>query len=52
MCLKQARNDRTDDTGSFCVGEMEFLVAESLIGDFEANGVLGLAPTGGKMSII
>lgn len=25
---------------------MEFLLAETVIGDFEANGVLGLAPSG------
>ena len=52
MCLKQLRNMRTDESGSFCVKEQEFLLAKTVIGDFEANGVLGLAPGDNPNSII
>lgn len=52
MCLKQNRNSRTDETGEFCVNDMEFLLAHSVMGGFEANGVVGLAPSGGDNSII
>lgn len=46
MCLRQTRNDRTQFSGGYCLPSMEFLMANSVIGDFEANGVLGLAPSG------
>jgi hypothetical protein len=45
MCLYQVRNDRTWDTGKMCVRNMEFLAAEEVIGEFAANGVVGLAPS-------
>ena len=44
MCLYQVRNDRTWDTGKMCVRQKEFLAAEEVVGDFGANGVVGLAP--------
>jgi len=31
---------------------MPFYAVDSIMGEFEANGVLGLAPSGGKDSII
>ena len=52
VCLKQARNERTDDTGTYCVNDFPFVAADTVIGDFEANGVLGLAPSNSKDSII
>ena len=45
MCLYQVRNERTWDTGKMCVRSMEFIAAEEVIGEFYANGVIGLAPT-------
>jgi hypothetical protein len=44
MCLYQTREERTDDTGVMCVRQMPFLLSESIIGNFEANGVVGLSP--------
>lgn len=36
-----------------CVKNMQFIATEEIIGEFTANGVLGLAPTKqGKQSII
>lgn len=32
--------------------DQEFLLADSIIGDFDANGVVGLAPTGSSLSLI
>lgn len=52
MCLKQMRNIRTDNTGSYCLKEHKFLLANRVFGEFEANGVVGLAPSGGDNSII
>jgi hypothetical protein len=45
MCLIQTLNDRTDDTGRICVSNMPFFVPETTLGEFEAEGVLGLAPS-------
>lgn len=44
MCLYQIRDNRTMDSGRMCANSLEFIIAEDVIGDFEANGVLGLAP--------
>jgi len=44
MCLVQNRNDRRDDTGRLCVRNMPFVSVSGIIGDFEANGIIGLAP--------
>ena len=44
MCLYQTREHRTDQTGFLCVRQMPFLLAKDIIGEFTANGVLGLAP--------
>ena len=52
MCLSQDRNDRTWDTGKMCVRKMEFIAVEEVIGEFAANGVIGLAPSDSKISII
>jgi hypothetical protein len=45
MCLYQVKNNRTWDTGKMCVRQMEFIATEEIIGEFAANGVIGLAPT-------
>ena len=44
MCLYQTRNARTQSTGRMCVRNMPFISANKVIGDFEANGIIGLAP--------
>lgn len=44
ICLAQSRNDRRDDTGRMCVRGMPFLDVTNINGDFNANGVVGLAP--------
>ena len=44
MCLYQIRNDRTLQSGRMCVRNMPFVLTTKIIGDFEANGVIGLAP--------
>ena len=33
------------DFGRMCVNSLNFIVAEEIIGEFDANGVLGLAPS-------
>ena len=45
ICLSQVTNERTWETGKMCVQNMEFVATEEVIGEFTANGVLGLAPT-------
>lgn len=52
MCLYQTREDRTDDTGGLCVRQMTFVLADSIIGTFEANGIFGLAPGSNEQSYI
>lgn len=52
MCLKQMRNMRTETTGTFCLKQHPMLVAYSIVGEFEANGVVGLAPGDGDNSVI
>ena len=44
MCLYQTRNDRTDASGRMCVRGQKFLAVNDIEGDFEANGIIGLAP--------
>lgn len=44
MCLYQTREDRSMDFGRMCVNSLNFIAAEEIIGEFDANGVLGLAP--------
>lgn len=62
MCLKESRNkyknqdaeffDKADDVGNFCVNDFKIVAASSVLGDFQANGVLGFAPTDDDRSII
>lgn len=54
LCLYQIRNDRYFNTGKMCSAEQEFVAISNIIGggDFEANGVLGLAPVAGTMSFV
>ena len=53
MCLSQSRNDRTDDTGKLCVNKsFEFGVVNSVVGEFAANGVVGLAPSHSSQSFV
>ena len=33
------------DYGRMCVSRIKFIAVEEIIGNFEANGILGLAPT-------
>jgi hypothetical protein len=44
MCLVQTRNDRNDNSGRLCVRNMPFISVGGIIGDFNANGIIGLAP--------
>mmetsp|Transcript_9682 Transcript_9682/g.16288 ORF Transcript_9682/g.16288 Transcript_9682/m.16288 type:complete len:146 (-) Transcript_9682:1086-1523(-) len=44
MCLLQQSKARTDATGRICVRSMPFVAVDTIIGDMESNGVLGLAP--------
>jgi len=44
MCLYQTRNARTLGSGRMCVRNMPFASVTKIIGEFEANGVIGLAP--------
>jgi hypothetical protein len=44
MCLVQTRNERTDNSGTLCVRNMPFVSVSGIIGDFNANGIVGLAP--------
>ena len=45
-------NQRTTQTGQFCVSNFEVVVASTEIGEMSSNGVLGLAPSHGDNSII
>ena len=36
--------NRTDSTGRLCVRSMPFVLIDNIIGEFEANGIIGLAP--------
>ena len=45
MCLKQAKKDRTLASGKICVRHQPFLKVNSIIGTFEADGILGLGPS-------
>jgi hypothetical protein len=44
MCLYQTRNTRTLTSGRMCVRNMPFVSVSKIIGEFEYNGVIGLAP--------
>lgn len=44
MCLYQTRNERTLSSGRMCVRNMPFVSVSKIIGEFEYNGVIGLAP--------
>jgi len=44
MCLYQVRNNRADDTGRLCVRNMPFVSVTRIIGNFNPNGIIGLAP--------
>lgn len=54
MCLYQPRvNERTLDTGSMCLRDMNILVANNIItSSWEPQGVLGLAPGQGANSFV
>lgn len=52
MCLYQISNNRNDNTGNMCVKDMPFISTQSIIGDFEANGIIGLAPNNHERSYI
>lgn len=52
MCLQQIKTNRKYSTGRFCVSDFEFILATSIIGKVEANGVLGLGPNGGENSFV
>lgn len=44
MCLIQTRHEKTDSSGSLCVRGMPFVAVDNIIGDFDFNGIVGLAP--------
>ena len=44
----QPRNERSWEKGTMCVRGLHFLMAEEVIGEFEATGVVGLAPSKNK----
>jgi hypothetical protein len=52
MCLYQTRNDRTDSSGRMCVRGQKFMAVDDIEGDFEANGIFGLAPVHDDRSYI
>ena len=53
MCLAQSRSaDRRDDTGRMCVRNMPFVSVTSINGNFNANGIVGLAPHMGDKSYV
>lgn len=53
MCLIQSRNDRSDDTGKLCVNKsFEFGVVNTVVGEFAANGIVGLAPSRSSQSFV
>ena len=52
MCLYQTSNDRTDSSGIMCVSDMQFISVENIIGDFNSNGIIGLAPNNHERSYI
>ena len=45
MCLYQPQNDRSFDSGRLCVRQMPFFLPTTTIGELQADGVLGLAPS-------
>ena len=53
MCLTQTRNNREDGTGKLCVNKtFKFGVVKNIMGDFEANGIIGLAPSESSQSYV
>jgi hypothetical protein len=52
MCLYQTRNDRKASSGKMCVHSQKFVAINNIIGEFTANGVLGLAPVAGNYSYV
>ena len=52
MCLYQPKNDRSDSTGRMCVRNQPFVAVTQLIGEFSANGVIGLAPNSHEKSYV
>ena len=52
MCQYQTRNDRTDSSGRMCVRWQKFMAVDDIEGDFEANGIFGLAPVHDDRSYI
>ena len=54
MCLMQVEHEnlRTYESGRLCVTNQTFLAVERIQGNFNANGILGLAPVEGERSIV
>lgn len=40
------------DTGKLCVSKLDILAVNTIVGKFNSNGVLGLAPGGYAVSVI
>ena len=52
MCLQQIRSERTDFTGRMCVRSMPFTSIKTINGPFNANGIVGLAPSEDRSSYV
>lgn len=52
MCLQQASSQRDYTSGTMCVTAFTFVLATQIVGQFECNGIIGLAPTGGANNFI
>ena len=53
MCLMQAKHkERKFSTGKYCVADFQFLLATTINGKLNANGVLGFGPGGGNRSFV
>jgi hypothetical protein len=53
FCLYQVgREEKTDASGKLCAKDLEFIVADSITGDLNAEGVLGLAPNNDNRSFM
>ena len=52
MCFIQSREARSMETGKYCVENFDFIASKEVIGNFEANGIIGLAPVNDGRSIV
>ncbi len=50
--MYQVSNNRNNATGRLCVDDMKFVSVNKLLGNFEANGIVGLAPNSHERSYI